>query len=140
MCGGWKSCDFVVLFFLVDVTALVMVLISMHRSFVLWNGTFSDVFLPLTIRILLKNASFLFLLCAQVPDLQQRKCTIMFELSCNLERILEFFTQELPHAFLQGPEINLVRLCELIIFVLNRTTSSADALFFDRWEKVMLAW
>ncbi|KAG0631920.1 hypothetical protein M758_1G290200 [Ceratodon purpureus] len=55
----------------------------------------------------------------------------MFELSCNLERILEFFTQELPHAFLQGPEINLVRLSELIIFVLNHTTSSADAHFFD---------
>ncbi|KAG0626698.1 hypothetical protein M758_2G144800 [Ceratodon purpureus] len=67
----------------------------------------------------------------QVSDLQQRKCTIMFELSCNLERILEFFTQELPHAFLQGPEINLVRLSELIIFVLNHTTSSADAHFFD---------
>lgn len=68
----------------------------------------------------------------QVPDLHQRKCTIMFELSCNLERILEFFTQELPQAFLEGPEINLVRLCELIIFVLNHTTSSVDAHFFDR--------
>jgi len=68
----------------------------------------------------------------QVQDLQQRKCTIMFELSCNLERILEFFTQELPQAFLQGPEMNLIRLCELIIFVLNHTTCSADALFFDR--------
>jgi Kip1 ubiquitination-promoting complex protein 1 len=67
----------------------------------------------------------------QVQDLQQRKCTIMFELSCNLERILEFFTQELPQAFLQGPEMNLIRLCELIIFVLNHTTCSADALFFD---------
>ncbi|XP_024400550.1 E3 ubiquitin-protein ligase RKP [Physcomitrium patens] len=67
----------------------------------------------------------------QVPDLLQRKCIVMFELSCNLERILEFFTQELPHAFLQGPEINLVRLCELIIFVLNHTTSCADAHFFD---------
>jgi Kip1 ubiquitination-promoting complex protein 1 len=67
----------------------------------------------------------------QVQDLQQRKCTIMFELSCNLERILEFFTQELPMAFLQGPEMNLTRLCELIVFVLNHTTCSADALYFD---------
>jgi hypothetical protein len=69
----------------------------------------------------------------QVQDLQQRKCTIMFELSCNLERILEFFTQELPMAFLQGPEMNLTRLCELIVFVLNHTTCSADALYFDRY-------
>ncbi|KAL3692194.1 hypothetical protein R1sor_005845 [Riccia sorocarpa] len=67
----------------------------------------------------------------QVPELQQRKCTIMFELSCNLERILEFFTQELSHAFLLGAEMNLVRLCELIIFVLNHTTSSSDAQIFD---------
>lgn len=59
----------------------------------------------------------------------------MFELSCNLERILEFFTQELPQAFLEGPEINLVRLCELMIFVLNHSTSSADALFFDRYAQ-----
>uniref|UniRef100_A0A7I4BXX7 RING-type E3 ubiquitin transferase n=1 Tax=Physcomitrium patens TaxID=3218 RepID=A0A7I4BXX7_PHYPA len=67
----------------------------------------------------------------QVPDLLQRKCTIMFELSCNLERILEFLTQELPYAFLRGPEINLLRLCEIIVFVLNHTTISADAHFFD---------
>jgi hypothetical protein len=69
----------------------------------------------------------------QVQDLQQRKWTIMFELSCNLERILEFFTQELPMAFLQGPEMNLTRLCELIVFVLNHTTCSTDALYFDRY-------
>lgn len=67
----------------------------------------------------------------QVPDLQQRKCSIMFELSCNLEKILEFFTRELPQAFLCGPEMNLVRLCELLMFVLNHTTSTADARFFE---------
>nr|AFN42812.1 E3 ubiquitin protein ligase-like protein [Marsilea vestita] len=67
----------------------------------------------------------------QVPDLQQRKCSIMFELSCNLERILEFFTRELPEAFLCGSETNLVRLCELLMFVLSRTTSSTDVAFFE---------
>eukprot|EP00250_Pteridium_aquilinum_P015144 c22406_g1_i1 orf=516-4535(+) len=67
----------------------------------------------------------------QVADLQQRKCSIMFELSCNLERILEFFTRELPQAFLSGPEMNLVRLCELLMFVLNHTTTTADATFFE---------
>jgi hypothetical protein len=74
-----------------------------------------------------------FFFSMQVQDLQQRKCTIMFELSCNLERILDFFTQELPMAFLQGPEMNLTRLCELIVFVLSHTTCSADALYFDRY-------
>ncbi|KAJ7546266.1 hypothetical protein O6H91_08G032800 [Diphasiastrum complanatum] len=67
----------------------------------------------------------------QVSELQQKKCTIMFELSCNLERILEFFTKELPHAFLVGPEMNLIRLCELIMFVLSHTTSSTAAELFD---------
>ncbi|KAJ7543067.1 hypothetical protein O6H91_09G024000 [Diphasiastrum complanatum] len=67
----------------------------------------------------------------QVPELQQKKCMIMFELSCNLERILEFFTKELPHAFLLGPEMNLSRLCELIMFVLNHTTSSTAAELFE---------
>eukprot|EP00249_Psilotum_nudum_P024720 c29275_g1_i2 orf=485-4546(+) len=67
----------------------------------------------------------------QGPDLQQRKCTIMFELSCNLERVLEFFTHELPQAFLCGSEMNLLRLCEVLMFILNHTTSSADALLFD---------
>uniref|UniRef100_A0A0D6R5Y3 B30.2/SPRY domain-containing protein n=1 Tax=Araucaria cunninghamii TaxID=56994 RepID=A0A0D6R5Y3_ARACU len=67
----------------------------------------------------------------QVPDLQQRKCTIIFELSCNLARVLEFFTREMPGAFLCGSETNMIRLTELIIFVLNHTTSSADAELFD---------
>lgn len=71
--------------------------------------------------------------CApQVPELQQRKCAIMFELSCNLERILEFLAQELPALFLAGPEMNLSRLCELITFVLNHTTAGPDAGLFDR--------
>ncbi|KAH9296480.1 hypothetical protein KI387_040068, partial [Taxus chinensis] len=66
-----------------------------------------------------------------VLDLQQRKCTIIFELSCNLARVLEFFTHEMPQAFLCGSETNMIRLTELIIFVLNHTTSTADAENFD---------
>ncbi|KAH7290123.1 hypothetical protein KP509_30G032900 [Ceratopteris richardii] len=71
----------------------------------------------------------------QIGELQQRKCSIMFELSCNLERILEFFTRELPQAFLCGPEMNLIRLCELLMFVLNHTTVTADALFFESTQR-----
>lgn len=71
----------------------------------------------------------------QVPDLQQRKCTIIFELSCNLARVLEFFTCGMPQAFLCGPETNMIRLTELVVFVLNHTTSTADAELFDNTLK-----
>ncbi|CAJ2641673.1 unnamed protein product [Trifolium pratense] len=67
----------------------------------------------------------------QVMEFQQRKCGVIFDLSCNLARILEFCTHEIPQAFLSGPETNLRRLTELIVFILNHTTSSADAEFFD---------
>eukprot|EP00850_Spirogloea_muscicola_P003185 SM000012S25447 [mRNA] locus=s12:1115664:1123627:- [translate_table: standard] len=73
-----------------------------------------------------------------VQDLQQRKCSIMFELSCNLERILEFFALQVPEVFLEGPEINLQRLCEFIMFTLNHTTSDADARLFDSMLKCRL--
>uniref|UniRef100_A0A1D1Z8J2 RING-type E3 ubiquitin transferase n=1 Tax=Anthurium amnicola TaxID=1678845 RepID=A0A1D1Z8J2_9ARAE len=66
-----------------------------------------------------------------VLDPQQRKCNIIFDLSCGLARILEFFALEIPQAFLQGPDINLRRLTELIVFVLNHLISAADADFFD---------
>jgi hypothetical protein len=54
----------------------------------------------------------------QANDLQhhQRKCTIMFELSVNLERILEFLTLHLWHVFLDADaEMNLTRLCESLV-------------------------
>eukprot|EP00245_Coleochaete_scutata_P018512 TRINITY_DN967_c1_g2_i1.p1 TRINITY_DN967_c1_g2~~TRINITY_DN967_c1_g2_i1.p1 ORF type:complete len:984 (+),score=172.68 TRINITY_DN967_c1_g2_i1:39-2954(+) len=68
---------------------------------------------------------------AQVQEMQQRKCLIMFELSCNLERILEFLCGELPRAFLRGPEMNLQRLCEVIMFVLSHTTIGPEAFLLD---------
>jgi Kip1 ubiquitination-promoting complex protein 1 len=67
----------------------------------------------------------------QVADLQQRKCSVIFDISCNLARILEFCTREIPCAFLMGPDMNLRRLTELIVFILNHIISSADAEFFD---------
>eukprot|EP00262_Sarcandra_glabra_P006517 TRINITY_DN18852_c0_g1_i1.p1 TRINITY_DN18852_c0_g1~~TRINITY_DN18852_c0_g1_i1.p1 ORF type:complete len:1277 (+),score=188.71 TRINITY_DN18852_c0_g1_i1:281-4111(+) len=66
-----------------------------------------------------------------VLELQQRKCSVIFDLSCNLTRVLEFCTREIPQVFLLGPETNLRRLSELIVFVLNHITSAADAEFFD---------
>ncbi|KAI3842213.1 hypothetical protein MKW98_026003 [Papaver atlanticum] len=67
----------------------------------------------------------------QVIELQQRKCGIIFDLSCNLARLLEFCTREIPEAFLSGSDMNLRRLTELIVFILNHITSAADTEFFD---------
>ncbi|XP_050204226.1 E3 ubiquitin-protein ligase RKP [Mercurialis annua] len=67
----------------------------------------------------------------QVLEFQQRKCCVIFDLSCNLARLLEFCTREIPQAFLSGTATNLRRLTELIVFVLSHITSAADAEFFD---------
>lgn len=63
--------------------------------------------------------------------MQQRKCSVIFELSCNLARVLEFCTCEIPQAFLLGPGMNLQRLTELIIFMLNHVLVAGDSEFFD---------
>lgn len=62
---------------------------------------------------------------------QQRKCTIMFELSVNLLRILEFFSLVLPEVFVQGPGLNLTRLCELVRFVLVHTAAGPEGRSFE---------
>ncbi|KAI3901074.1 hypothetical protein MKW92_036281 [Papaver armeniacum] len=67
----------------------------------------------------------------QVSELQQRKCGILFDLSCNLARLLEFCTREIPEAFLSGSDMNLRRLTELIVFIPNHINSAADTEFFD---------
>ncbi|KAB2597297.1 E3 ubiquitin-protein ligase RKP-like [Pyrus ussuriensis x Pyrus communis] len=67
----------------------------------------------------------------QVLEFQQKKCNVIFDLSCNLTRVLEFSTHAIPQAFLSGAETNLRRLTELIVFILNHITSAEDAEFFD---------
>ncbi|KAG8642914.1 E3 ubiquitin-protein ligase RKP isoform X2 [Manihot esculenta] len=67
----------------------------------------------------------------QLLEFQQRKCCVIFDLSCNLARLLEFCTREIPQAFLSGTDTNLRRLTELIVFILNHITSAADTEFFD---------
>ncbi|XP_039066669.1 E3 ubiquitin-protein ligase RKP-like [Hibiscus syriacus] len=66
----------------------------------------------------------------QVLEFHQRKCCVIFDLSCNLARVLEFCTHVIPQAFLSGPDTNLRRLTELIVFILNYVTSAADAEYF----------
>ncbi|KAK9163034.1 hypothetical protein Syun_003936 [Stephania yunnanensis] len=67
----------------------------------------------------------------QVVELHQRKCGVIFDLSCNLARVLEFFTCEIPRAFLSGPDMNLRRLAELIVFIMNHMASTAAIEFFE---------
>lgn len=64
-------------------------------------------------------------------EFQQRKCSVIFDLSCNLARLLEFCTREIPQAFLSGADTNLRRLTELIVFILNHITSAEDPEFFE---------
>ncbi|KAL6223019.1 hypothetical protein ACLB2K_006409 [Fragaria x ananassa] len=67
----------------------------------------------------------------QVLEFQQKKCSVIYDLSCNLARVLEFCTHEIPQAFLSGADTNLRRLTELIVFILNHITSAEDTEFFD---------
>ncbi|XP_021802010.1 E3 ubiquitin-protein ligase RKP isoform X2 [Prunus avium] len=45
----------------------------------------------------------------QVLEFQQKKCSVIFDLSSNLARVLEFCTHAIPQAFLSGAETNLRR-------------------------------
>jgi len=80
---------------------------------------------------LVNDYSFLLMNKLQVLEFQQRKCSVIFDLSCNLARILEFCTREIPQAFLLGNDMNIRRLTELVIFTLNQMTSTTDSEFFD---------
>ncbi|QDZ23495.1 E3 ubiquitin-protein ligase [Chloropicon primus] len=63
---------------------------------------------------------------------QQRKCTIMFELSVNLLRLLEFIVRELPSTFLKGSSMNTDRLIETVSFILQHTTLGPDSKLFEQ--------
>ena len=78
---------------------------------------------------------------AQSHDLRQhqRKCTVMFELSVTLERVLEFLALEIPEAFLDSSSMDLRRLTESLLFVLGHTTSGPDAQLFERALATRLA-
>jgi Kip1 ubiquitination-promoting complex protein 1 len=63
---------------------------------------------------------------------RRRKCTVMFELSVTLTRVLEFLTKELPEVFLEAQSLDLRRLTETLVFVLGHATVGPDAALFDR--------
>eukprot|EP01105_Mastigella_eilhardi_P026976 TRINITY_DN8041_c0_g1_i1.p1 TRINITY_DN8041_c0_g1~~TRINITY_DN8041_c0_g1_i1.p1 ORF type:complete len:1095 (+),score=263.00 TRINITY_DN8041_c0_g1_i1:275-3286(+) len=65
------------------------------------------------------------------PDVEntQRKVAVLFELSVALARILEIISTEVPETFVCN-ELNMARLCELVLFVLTRTTVGTDSSYF----------
>ncbi|KAI3451086.1 hypothetical protein Pfo_007751 [Paulownia fortunei] len=67
----------------------------------------------------------------KLMDFQQRKCSVIFDLSCNLARVLEFCTREIPQAFVLGMDTNLRRLAELIVFILTHLIGAIDPEIFD---------
>ncbi len=54
----------------------------------------------------------------------QRRCGIMFELSVSLLRVVEIIAREVPQLIL-NEELNITRLCELLVRVISRTTTGA---------------
>lgn len=65
-------------------------------------------------------------------EFQQRKCSVIFDLSCNLARVLEFCTREIPQAFVSGMDTNLRRLAELIVFTLTHLIGAIDPEVLDQ--------
>ena len=61
----------------------------------------------------------------QADPQAQRRCGLMFELSVNLERLLEFLAAQLPAAFRSGSTLNLTRLTELLSFILSHTAGTS---------------
>jgi len=59
----------------------------------------------------------------------QKKIITMMELVINLMRIVELLARELPHSF--ENQVNATRLCELLLFFLNRTTTGPESKTFN---------
>lgn len=61
----------------------------------------------------------------------QRKCNITFELATFLFRIIEILTYASPWLFLRGLDINLSRLCEMLLHVINQVTVGKHSVLFE---------
>lgn len=69
----------------------------------------------------------------QANGLQHHHLGVMAELCCTLHILIDLFTLRLPQVFLSGPDLNLTRLCELILFALNHTVTGPDGRLTHRW-------
>jgi len=62
----------------------------------------------------------------------QQRCYIMFELAVNLIRMLEVISLNFAVEIFFENELNMTRLAELILLILNRTTIGPDSRLFER--------
>jgi len=69
-------------------------------------------------------------LSGDLRDLQ-RKCNITFELSTHLFRVLELLTLEFPDLFLSDSDVNLSRLVEMVLHIVNHVTVGKDSVLFE---------
>ena len=69
---------------------------------------------------------------------QQRKCSIMFELTCNLLRLIEFFAIQNPSCLVGGEdfEVKVPRLVETVAFIISHTTQGSDSSDFVKILKM----
>lgn len=61
------------------------------------------------------------------PSVAQRRASVMFDLSIQLARLLEFLAAQLPTAFSRGSSLNMSRLMELQSFILTHTAGQGAA-------------
>eukprot|EP00002_Diphylleia_rotans_P033256 TRINITY_DN7052_c0_g1_i2.p1 TRINITY_DN7052_c0_g1~~TRINITY_DN7052_c0_g1_i2.p1 ORF type:complete len:679 (-),score=106.21 TRINITY_DN7052_c0_g1_i2:41-2077(-) len=60
-----------------------------------------------------------------------KKCTVMFEYSCSLLRLLEFMCDVAPYVFLKNQEVNLTLLCEILVSMLHRISVGREGVMMD---------
>lgn len=75
-----------------------------------------------------------------------RRAAVMFDLSIQLARLLEFLAAQIPTAFSRGSNLNLTRLMELQSFILSHTAGQGStvlegalALELRTWKKLSRA-
>lgn len=62
---------------------------------------------------------------------QPRKAAVLFNLSINLLRLLEFAASQIPTAFLTGSNLNIARSVEVVGYVLSHMTVGSDSAAFE---------
>jgi Kip1 ubiquitination-promoting complex protein 1 len=91
------------------------------------NWTVSE--LEVAMRNLIQSTQNVFAYEEETQTLQ-RRCSIMFELSVSLLRLVEAISLETPRAILDE-ELNIARICELLLYVVSRTTTGPNASIFE---------
>ena len=62
---------------------------------------------------------------------QGRKASVLFNLSANLLKLLEFVAGQIPAVFLRGAALNVTRVVEAVGYVLSHMTVGPDSAPFE---------